>query len=190
MLAAEIDQKLVGAGVGVANTLEELARTARIAGAEHLARHHLEEIAALGAGNHLAHLVGVFAGGVIAFDLGRRTAFAGHRFRPPLQAFRRQRAQREFVAIAQRLFFAVVDGGQLIGQEEVQVGLVLPSFVAQFDRLELEYQIVAHRPVKAQVLFACSLHLRHQRAHHAEDRRLFGTLFLKQISGHRRDRAS
>ena len=114
VLATEVYQEFVGTRVDAANILIELARAARITGAEHLARHDLEKITAFGTCDHLAYLVSVFTRRVVATDLGRPPAHIGHRVRAAFHPGGRQPVQSKFITIALRLFFSVVDNNQLV----------------------------------------------------------------------------
>ena len=55
----------------------------------------------------------------------------------------------------------MIDDDQVVWQKQVQIGPVFAARVTQLERLKLEYQVVAQRPVKPQVIFAFGSHLRH-----------------------------
>ena len=71
--------------------------------------------------------------------------------RLPLQAGRPGAADRELVGVPDRLLAAQVDDVDLVRQVQHQVPLAVRPVLPERDRLELERQVVAERPVQPQV---------------------------------------
>ena len=119
LVLAQIYQKFVGAGIACPNALEQIARSSGETGAKHLTEHDLEKIPALGAGDDLSHLVGVFPRRMIAPHLRSETALCRQRSRFALQAHRRKTRVFNIVLILQRQLLLVIHNDQLIGQKQV-----------------------------------------------------------------------
>ena len=152
LLTAHVDQKAVRAGVVPAERAEQLGRRAAVGHGEDLGEHHLEEIprpAPLPDALHLflelsLRVVALNAAGQRARRRGKRRAFL---------AARAGRAERgleiEGHAVCQLL--APVDHHQLGREEQAAVHLVGIAGMAPLQAFELEDQVVAERPVEAQI---------------------------------------
>ena len=148
---AQVDEEAVGRRVPLAQPPEELRGRPRAPGVEGLARHDLEQVAALERLARDAHEGGVLPGLVIA--RAGRLGVADIRARGAVsrQAVGGAAVDLEVVAPALRDLAPMVDDDQLVRQVEDEVALIGRALELEPHRLELEGQVVAEGAVQAQV---------------------------------------
>ena len=184
---AEIDEEGVGRRVDLLQPARDLGGRRFAALVEHLARHHLEEVAALETLLGLLHQLCVFAGRMVAArrDAGRWL----ERFFPAAtrQALGGEAVAGIVVAVVPGQRLVMIDDEDLVGQIKHEVALAVGALQREVDRVELEGKVVAEGAVEAEI----GILLRPEQAgdgtQHGEHRWNAAALLFREDAAGRRD---
>ena len=185
LLAAELNQELVGAGVGALHPLEKIGSLAGVRRLEGLAQHHFVVIAAAHAFADGFHVGLVFFNGVIGSDGAGRT-FRGfrHGFGGAGQAPRGQAVLLEIVGEAFDDFPFAVHVDDFVAEEELQV-FPHAAFETQGNGLKLVDQVEAEGAGEGEFVVVIVAEFVRQGAQHGEDGGLLAALFFGKEFRHR-----
>src|SRR5439155_7830489 len=124
---AEVDQRAVGCGIGVAQPLEDNAWRVGAGIGEELADDDLEQIAASKGGPGALDQCRIFAWAVIAlveWDCGREVEAVGIGPGVARQSLRRSAANLELIAVERCRLSHVIDDKDLVGKIEDEIALI------------------------------------------------------------------
>mmetsp|Transcript_15724 Transcript_15724/g.23114 ORF Transcript_15724/g.23114 Transcript_15724/m.23114 type:complete len:727 (-) Transcript_15724:225-2405(-) len=182
LLLPQVQEQPVGGRVPLLQALEYLAGAVGAGVQEVLAEDHLEQVPT---GKLLAcplHLPAVVPGGRVAFTVSLGGPYVRVRYTCPLQALGGVPPVAELVSQLPGRLLLLVHHQYLVGQVEHQValGVGLPGD-AQVDGVELEGQVVAQRPVQAQLRVPPVPHQLHHLSDDVEQAGLLGPLLLGEV---------
>ena len=151
---------------------------------EHLARHHLEQVAALEALHRLATSSAYSPGSWSPRGGMRSAVLNGSTISSRGRPFGRKPVAGIVVAVGPGLGRIVVDDQDLVGQEQHEVALALLALEPVVDRIELEGEIVAEGAVEAEIGVFLGLEQRGDGAQHREHgRNAAALLFGEDAAG-------
>ena len=168
---AEVHDETEGGGIDPFQPLED-GRGAVLAGfVKHLPRHNLKEIAAHEAFLGLLNEFSVFTRLMIAARHILASALKGDLFTTAAQPVGALRAVGKLVAIAHGRRGVMIRHQQIVGQKKHEITLIRGPFEVEFDRFELEREVIAKAAVKAEVVILIRFEMPHEGAQDRENRR-------------------
>ena len=184
LFIAELNQKLIGAGVGALHPLKQFGGFARIRRLESLSENDLVIVAAPHAFTNRFHVGHVFGLSMIRGNgAGLAARGRGDTLTAALQATGADFAEIEFIAEALDLLALAIHVADVVAEEEMKV---FAGFARQPQRdgFELKKQVVTESTGEGEFVVEFAAEFARECAEHRKNRGLFTPLFLRKQRGH------